>query len=179
MNRHLLNLNRIPINSRLVFIGCSTTCLSSIQYLLFQNEYNFSNITIIDPQIHNLVNEIHTNIDSTYYPSDLHYNKNKLIQLNLANRIQQEIISIRPVEDKVNINIVNNPRMDSWHGMREMLLSVDWRDLNEFYCTRAEYLECGGDYLKEHKCSNRYIKTPINPNQAEEDAVAAAKRRKR
>lgn len=48
--------------------------------------------------------------------------------------------------------------LDAWKGARKWTLSDD--NLNKFSVTRQEYEEKGGDYLKEHICSNHYISLP-------------------
>lgn len=49
--------------------------------------------------------------------------------------------------------------LDAWKGARRWALSDD--NLSKFSVTRQEYEEKGGDYLKEHMCSNNYINLPI------------------
>jgi actin-related protein 5 len=98
----------------------------------------------------------------------------------LKQRVEMEIMAIRPVKEQIRVNVARDYRFDSWKGMQQLLLSSNWKDLNQFYCTKQQYLELGNDYLTEHICSNRYFKTPSNPsNNDPEDTAAASKRRKR
>lgn len=48
--------------------------------------------------------------------------------------------------------------LDAWNGARQWLLDQD--DLRSVSITRSDYEECGGEYLKEHLASNRFIPSP-------------------
>lgn len=52
-----------------------------------------------------------------------------------------------------------NPILDAWYGARKFSLSPL---LTTSSITRAEYEEKGGEYLKEHRTSNRYFPTPAS-----------------
>ena len=51
-----------------------------------------------------------------------------------------------------------NPTLDAWLGARKCAMSPTF---STSWITRAEYEEKGGDYLKEHSASNRYMPTPV------------------
>ena len=64
---------------------------------------------------------------------------------------------------------VANPVLDAWNGARKWARSLS--SLQTVSVTRQEYEEKGGDYLREHFASNRYVPTPtqswlkFNPKQ--------------
>lgn len=51
-----------------------------------------------------------------------------------------------------------NPVLDAWNGARKWARSLN--NLQAVSVTREEYDEKGGEYLKEHFASNRYVPTP-------------------
>ena len=51
-----------------------------------------------------------------------------------------------------------NPVLDAWNGARKWARSLN--SLQIVSVTREEYNETGGEYLKEHFASNRYVPTP-------------------
>lgn len=51
-----------------------------------------------------------------------------------------------------------NPVLDAWNGARKWARSLN--NLQAVSVTREEYDEKGGEYLKEHLASNRYVPTP-------------------
>lgn len=52
-----------------------------------------------------------------------------------------------------------NPVLDAWNGARKWAKSLN--SLQAVSVTREEYDEKGGEYLKEHFASNRYVPTPL------------------
>ncbi|KAK9506840.1 hypothetical protein O3M35_008702 [Rhynocoris fuscipes] len=77
----------------------------------------------------------------------------------LANRLTREIVQIRPFKSKVGVRLSKNPSFGSWFGSREFAMNKDL--LASSMITRADYQEKGAEYLKEHKRSNPYFKTPL------------------
>uniref|UniRef100_A0A8C4PXH5 Actin related protein 5 n=1 Tax=Eptatretus burgeri TaxID=7764 RepID=A0A8C4PXH5_EPTBU len=73
-------------------------------------------------------------------------------------RLQQELLAIRPFKSSFNVMLAEDPVLDSWHG------ACDWAtrsvENSQVWISRAEYLEKGGHYLKEHEASNMYIPAP-------------------
>lgn len=51
-----------------------------------------------------------------------------------------------------------NPVLDAWNGARKWARSLN--SLQAVSVTREDYDEKGGEYLKEHFASNRYVPTP-------------------
>ena len=52
-----------------------------------------------------------------------------------------------------------NPVLDAWLGARKWARLLN-SNLQSVSVTREEYDEKGGEYLKEHFASNRYVSTP-------------------
>lgn len=51
-----------------------------------------------------------------------------------------------------------NPSLDAWLGARKW---VNSGGIGNVWITRAEYMEKGGEYLKEHIASNCYLPHPV------------------
>lgn len=77
---------------------------------------------------------------------------------NFTNRLEQEMMEIRPFKSVYHISRAGNPVLDSWFGARKFALLPT---LSNFSVTKLEYEEKGGEYLKEHMLSNRYFPTPV------------------
>lgn len=77
--------------------------------------------------------------------------------LNLSERLENEIRAIRPFQSTFNIYTASDPILDAWHGARKWSLLPD---LAQRSIPLSDYEEKGGDYLREHCSSNRYIPTP-------------------
>lgn len=74
-------------------------------------------------------------------------------------RLEHELLAMRPFQSPFNVSIAKNPILDAWYGARKFSLSPL---LTSSSITRAEYEEKGGEYLKEHCASNRYFPTPAS-----------------
>lgn len=66
-------------------------------------------------------------------------------------------MEIRPFQSEHKIFISSNTSLDAWYGAKDIANSDDFYD---YLTTKADYNEKGGEYLKEHPCSNRYYPTP-------------------
>eukprot|EP01135_Chromosphaera_perkinsii_P007197 Nk52_evm5s745 gene=Nk52_evmTU5s745 len=75
----------------------------------------------------------------------------------MLTRLEREVRSIRPFGTPINVFGAADPIVDAWKGAS--LFSKSGR-FKESSISRAEYLEMGGEYLKEHECSNIYFATP-------------------
>lgn len=73
----------------------------------------------------------------------------------IKERIEAEVLAMRPFESKFNIQLAETPVIDAWKGARKWALVDD--NLKKYSITRSEYQEKGGDYLKDHMCSNHYV----------------------
>jgi len=58
---------------------------------------------------------------------------------------------MRPAGSKFSLRSVQDPVLDAWKGAAQWART---EEAEQFWVTRAEYEECGGDYLKEHTASN-------------------------
>lgn len=77
---------------------------------------------------------------------------------NLLERISKELLEMRPFQSTFNVFKAANPSLDAWLGARKWVMSPA---SSACWITRAEYEEKGGEYLKEHTASNRYIPMPV------------------
>lgn len=65
---------------------------------------------------------------------------------------------MRPFKSKFNVTIVPEANLDAWFGARDFTESDDFP---KGLITRHDYLDKGGEYLKEHCCSNPYTPSPV------------------
>ncbi|KAK5650588.1 hypothetical protein RI129_001617 [Pyrocoelia pectoralis] len=75
----------------------------------------------------------------------------------LKERIQTDLISIRPFKSHSEVNIISNPSLAAWYGTRKWARSSEFKR-NLF--TRAQYDEYGSEYFKVHMASNLYVPMP-------------------
>lgn len=75
----------------------------------------------------------------------------------LKERIEREMMSIRPFQTPYKVNVAKNSSLDAWNGARDMATTSDFP---QYLTTRNDYLEFGGEYFREHFASNRYFPTP-------------------
>lgn len=75
----------------------------------------------------------------------------------LIERMEREIMEIRPFHSEFNITLAPNPSLDAWQSARHFANAPSF---DQFVTTKNDYLEFGGEYLKEHISSNRYFPTP-------------------
>lgn len=76
----------------------------------------------------------------------------------IKQRIEAELLQMRPFQSKFTVQLADHPILDAWKGSRKWALMDD--NLKRYSITRQEYLEKGGDYLKDHMCSNHYVMLP-------------------
>ena len=63
-------------------------------------------------------------------------------------------MAVRPFQSVVNVYSAADPVLDSWRGARRFAVTDA---MTESCISAAEYHEKGGQYLKEHAASNRYL----------------------
>ncbi|KAL9988638.1 hypothetical protein ACROYT_G003104 [Oculina patagonica] len=78
---------------------------------------------------------------------------------NFQERLERELLAIRPFQSTFKVYKAANPVLDAWNGARKWARSLN--SLLAVSVTREEYDEKGGEYLKEHFASNRYVPTPL------------------
>jgi actin-related protein 5 len=71
----------------------------------------------------------------------------------LCERVEAEIRMHQPFQSVVAVHPATDPRLDAWRGASGFAASDQ---LAAALISRAEYDEHGPDYLKEHRCGNRY-----------------------
>ncbi|KAJ2875414.1 Nuclear actin-protein involved in chromatin remodeling, partial [Coemansia asiatica] len=75
----------------------------------------------------------------------------------ILQRLEWDIRSIVPVDTPIAVRRAADPLRDAWRGAA--LWST--REVDEFRAscfTKQDYLELGGEYIREHSASNRYHK---------------------
>ena len=70
----------------------------------------------------------------------------------LKERLESDLISLRPFKSETNVDIASNPSIDAYRGMQKF--SRSFFDDNTKWITKAEYEEKGSGLLKNHFCSN-------------------------
>lgn len=88
----------------------------------------------------------------------------------MKERLNREMMQIRPFQSKYNVVIAPNVNLNAWHGARDFANSPNFTD---YLTTKSDYAECGGEYLKEHYASNKYFPTPVaidEPSQTSNEA---------
>lgn len=69
----------------------------------------------------------------------------------------REMRQIRPFQSSYCVVIAENTHLNAWHGARDFARS---NDFDNYLTTKNDYLEYGGEYVREHYASNRYFSTP-------------------
>lgn len=77
----------------------------------------------------------------------------------LRERLDRELLEMRPFKTSHKINVGKSPSMEGWYGAREF--ANNGKELKKVLLTRAEYEEKGGEYFKEFFSSNQYFSTPL------------------
>lgn len=75
----------------------------------------------------------------------------------LRQRLLVDLISIRPFQSEVNVNIVKNCTLSAWYGAKEFLKQENYSD---YLLTKNMCEEYGPEYFKVHYASNLYHPTP-------------------
>ncbi|XP_038046523.1 actin-related protein 5-like [Patiria miniata] len=76
----------------------------------------------------------------------------------MKQRIEAELLAMRPFQSPFQVFTAGDPVLDAWHGAKQW--STDATSVKDGFVTREEYLEKGGEYIKEHVASNRYRPNP-------------------
>ncbi|KAM3965653.1 actin-related protein 5 [Aphomia sociella] len=75
----------------------------------------------------------------------------------LKERLERELLEMRPFQSTHKVVMATNPSLDSWYGAKDFARSNDFENC---CVSKEEYYEMGGEYLKEHYASNVYYKSP-------------------
>ena len=79
----------------------------------------------------------------------------------LLERIQTELISIRPFRSFSQVSVLPDPGLSAWYGARQWCRSPEFQ---RGIITKAMYDEYGGEYNRMHIASNCYYPTPKENN---------------
>ncbi|XP_071820810.1 actin-related protein 5-like [Apostichopus japonicus] len=76
---------------------------------------------------------------------------------SMVERVEAELRAVRPFQSTFKVTKAADPALDAWKGAAKW--SMDPNLMSEGSITKADYLEKGGEYLKEHSASNTYYPT--------------------
>lgn len=68
-------------------------------------------------------------------------------------RLRNELRAVLPAESPLNVRRAQDPILDAWKGAAKWASSPTSR---QAFVSREEYLEKGGEYIKEHNLGNAY-----------------------
>lgn len=77
----------------------------------------------------------------------------------LIERLNKELLEMRPFQSTFAVKIAKDPSLDAWNGARKFATTAG--NLLKYQITREDYNEKGGEYIKECYASNKYFPTPI------------------
>lgn len=80
----------------------------------------------------------------------------------LRERLVCDLRKMRPAGDHIGVTVARDPAGDAWRGGRDFARKN--AENGECFVTRQEFLENGAEFLKEHRLSNRYFRTPEDPS---------------
>lgn len=110
------------------------------------------------------LSEVISYVLSLFTPDDqLKLAKNVIVMGGLANlkglkeRLLADLISVRPFQSIVNVNIVESPNLTAWYGAKKFSTTEHFK---KSLLTRKMYEEYGTQYFIEHLASNPYYPTP-------------------
>ncbi|OCL06116.1 chromatin remodeling complex subunit [Glonium stellatum] len=69
-------------------------------------------------------------------------------------RLRKELRAVLPAESTLRVRKAKDSILDAWRGAAKWSSQADSKHA---FVTRAEFLEKGGDYLKEHNLGNAYL----------------------
>jgi actin-related protein 5 len=69
-------------------------------------------------------------------------------------RLRNELRAVLPAEEELRVRRAKDCILDAWRGAAKW--AADPKSKQSFI-TRAEFMEKGGEYLKEHDCGNAYL----------------------
>ncbi|XP_041941850.1 actin-related protein 5 [Alosa sapidissima] len=96
-----------------------------------------------------------------------------LMYPGLRDRVESELLAIRPFQSYFKVRLASRPALDAWYGAREWALQNPPGELG--WLSRQDYEEKGGEYLSEHCASNVFIPMAIcRPTQRANEAVPAS-----
>lgn len=78
---------------------------------------------------------------------------NTLFQ-GFEDRLRKELRAVLPADSTLRVRKAKDSILDAWRGAAKWSNQADSRHA---FVTRAEFLEKGGDYLKEHNLGNAYL----------------------
>lgn len=89
---------------------------------------------------------------------------------NFKERIETEMLCMRPFQSLFNVYLADDPVFDSWKGAK--LWAINGENMSRYSISRSEYEEKGADFFKEHPCSNYYVPPPVKKSIFGSDIVS-------
>lgn len=77
----------------------------------------------------------------------------------LIERLNKELLEMRPFQSTFAVKIAKDPSLDAWNGARKFATTAG--NLQKYQITQDDYKEKGGEYIKEYFASNSFFPTPI------------------
>ncbi|XP_065174922.1 actin-related protein 5-like [Sycon ciliatum] len=74
---------------------------------------------------------------------------------NLKERVDRELLAMRPYQSSFGVTLGGDPHLDAWHGAKKF--AVEEADFASLSLSRADYYERGGEYLRQHLASNVFV----------------------
>uniref|UniRef100_A0A671RZR2 Actin-related protein 5 n=1 Tax=Sinocyclocheilus anshuiensis TaxID=1608454 RepID=A0A671RZR2_9TELE len=78
----------------------------------------------------------------------------------LKERVQRDLLAIRPFQSHFKVSLARRPALDAWFGACEWALTNPAEA--QGWISRHDYEENGGEYLREHCASNIFIPMKLN-----------------
>ncbi|KAJ2402926.1 Nuclear actin-protein involved in chromatin remodeling [Coemansia sp. RSA 2559] len=74
----------------------------------------------------------------------------------IVSRLQRDIQAITPAHTSIKVSRAADPLLDAWRGAAQWSMAEP-EAFSASSITRQDYLEFGGEYLREHAASNRFV----------------------
>ncbi|KAJ1522011.1 hypothetical protein ONE63_002333 [Megalurothrips usitatus] len=87
----------------------------------------------------------------------------------LKERLERELREIRPFQSYFHVSVSRDPSLSAWIGAREFSNQANFS--SEFLVSKQDYIEKGGEFLKEHPSSNVYNLSPAPLSQVQAGAA--------
>lgn len=71
-------------------------------------------------------------------------------------RLETELMALLPFQSVFNVSMADDAFADGWLGARSMVNNPDFSD--QLFLDRNGYQENGPGFVKEHKCSNKFVR---------------------
>lgn len=73
-------------------------------------------------------------------------------------RLEKDLLENRPFQSAFSVSLAENPELDAWSGARQFALAENFNDVA---ISLNDYQEKGGEFFKQHPCSNKFEPYPL------------------